>query len=139
MSWHLTARLAWHDDGWNGHICSAPQKNTYCVGAHSYPGEMISERRDLEWEKSCAGKSCSGLDTVPPCIYSMNAFGTQALKSFAEPPAFFNKEAKRLDWALPPATVCVWPYEEMYRDEVKQGAHYDSRARKNTQMSFCEA
>lgn len=136
MGWHLTARLAWHDDGWNGHVCSAPQKNTYCVGAHSYPGDMIAERRDLTWEQSCAGKSCAGLDKAPPCIYSINAFGKEALTSFADPPVFFNKETKRRDWALPPATVCVWPYEEMYRDEVRDGNRYDARARKKLADEF---
>ena len=52
MTFHVTARLAWHSDGWNGHICKDPQKNTYCVGSHSYPGDMIAERRDLAWEIS---------------------------------------------------------------------------------------
>ena len=130
MSWHLTARLAWHDKGWNGHICDEPQKNTYCVGSHSYPGEMIAERRDLSWEKSCAGKACSTQDQMPPCIYSINAFGTDELTSFSEPPGFFNKETKRKEWSLPPSTVCVWPYEEMYRQEVRNGDRYDAPARK---------
>jgi exodeoxyribonuclease V alpha subunit len=136
MGWHLTARLAWHEDGWNGHVCSAPHKNTYCIGAHSYPGGMIAERRDLAWEQSCAGKSCAGLDKAPPCIYSINAFGAEALTSFADPPVFFNKESKRRDWVLPPATVCVWPYEEMYRDEVRDGNRYDARARKKYADEF---
>src|SRR4029077_14951200 len=32
---HLTVRMAWHDNGWNGHICNAPADNTYCIGEHS--------------------------------------------------------------------------------------------------------
>lgn len=136
MGLHLTARLAWHNDGWNGHVCSAPQKNTYCVGAHSYPGDMIAERRDLVWEQSCAGKACSGLDKMPPCVYSINAFGAEALTAFADPPAFFNTESKRRDWSLPPATVCVWPYEEMYRDGVRDGNRYDNRVRKQFADEF---
>jgi hypothetical protein len=35
MTQHLTARLAWHDDGWNGHVCRNPAANTYCVGHYS--------------------------------------------------------------------------------------------------------
>ena len=130
MGWHLTARLAWHGDGWNGHVCTEPQKNTYCIGAHSYPGDMIAEKRDLAWEQSCAGKACAGLGKTPPCIYSINAFGRDPLTAFADPPTFFNKQSKKREWALPPATVCVWPYEEMYRDEVRNGSRYDARARK---------
>lgn len=130
MGWHLTARLAWHNNGWNGHVCDEPHKNTYCVGSHSYPGDMIATRRDLVWEKLCAGKACESLDRAPPCVYSINAFGTDELTAFSDPPEFFNKDAQRKEWPLPPATVCVWPYEEMYRDEVRKGERYDAQSRK---------
>ena len=42
MTVHITARLAWHDDGWNGAVCRRPELNTYCIGAKSYPGDTIS-------------------------------------------------------------------------------------------------
>jgi len=130
MAMHLTARLAWHNDGWNGHICKEPQQNTFCVGSHSYPGDMIAEQRDLALEKDCAGKSCATIDQPPPCIYSLNAFGSETFKAYANPPTFFNKEAKRREWELPPATVCVWPYGEMYCEEVrKQQGGYDNDLR----------
>lgn len=129
MTMHVTARLAWHNDGWNGHICQEPQKNTFCVGTHSYPGDMIAEQRDLDWEKGCAGKSCGMVDQIPPCIYSINAFGSEALTAYANPPSFFDKGTKRREWELPPATVCVWPYEEMYREEVRGQHGYDNDLR----------
>lgn len=136
MGFHLTARLAWHDSGWNGHVCSNPQNNTYCIGAHSYPGDMIAQYRDLTTEQSCAGQSWASLGKMTPCSYSVNAFGKDALTAFAEPPKFFNKDTKRKEWILPPATVCVWPYEEMYRDEVRKGSRYDAQARKSFADSF---
>ena len=49
MAVHLSARLAWHMDGWNGHVCRDPAANTFCVGQHSYPGDQIQVGRDLEW------------------------------------------------------------------------------------------
>lgn len=54
MTTHITLRLAWHNDGWNGRICEEPAENSYCVGCSSYPGEVIRERRDLDWEKKKA-------------------------------------------------------------------------------------
>jgi hypothetical protein len=129
MTVHLTARLAWHRDGWNGHVCSQPERNTYCIGGHSYPGDLIARKRDLAWEKEHAGRSCAGLDRVPPCIYSLNAFGDQQLTAFADPPDFFNNETQTAHWPLPPATVCVWPYEQMYRDEVRKDRGYDNDLR----------
>jgi exodeoxyribonuclease V alpha subunit len=31
MTQHISARLAWHDSGWNGRVCRNPKGNTYCV------------------------------------------------------------------------------------------------------------
>lgn len=121
MPVHLSARLSWHMDGWNGHICRNPESNRYCIGSHSYPGDKIRVNRNLPWEKSesVAGKPCSKIDGAPPCIYSINAFGADPLTAFDAPPDFF-RSGQRTTWHLPAATVCVWPYEAMYGDEAKQ-------------------
>ena len=136
MTAHLSARIAWHMDGWNGHICQNPVRNTYCVGPYSYPGEMVKERRDIEWECEKAGRPCSEIDTSPPCIYGVNAFGKDELEAFADPPEFFHDETQTRRWPLPPATVCLWPYEEMYRDEVIQGRGYDNDERRKRANDF---
>lgn len=131
MTIHLSARVAWHMDGWNGHVCKNPKANTYCVGQFSYPGQMINERRDLDWEEAHQGSGCSGLDHVPPCVYSLNAFGREPIKGFADPPDFFKDGTLQRQWTIPPATVCIWPYEEMYYTEgvtkPNGGFDYDKR------------
>lgn len=134
MTKHISVRLAWHNDGWNGHICKNPKENIYCVGQYSYPGEMIAEKRDLNWEmqENVAGYSCAKLDKIPPCIYSINAFGKEKLKAYADPPDWFKDDSERKHWDLPPSTICIWPYEEMYGDDVKnvhgsQTYNYDKR------------
>lgn len=116
---HLSARVAWHMNGWNGHICKNPKENTYCVGQHSYPGDYISGARDLEWEMQHAGKHCLDLDKIPPCSYSINAFGKEQTKAYSDPPVWFKDGSLTRYWDMPPATVCIWPYEEMYTDDVK--------------------
>ena len=63
MATHMSIRLAWHNDGWNGHICKKPCENTYCIGPHSYPGGLISEERDLEYEETHAGAQHHQLKT----------------------------------------------------------------------------
>ena len=50
MTVHLSARLAWHMEGWNGHVCRDPASNTFCVGHYSYPGDQIRVSRNLDWE-----------------------------------------------------------------------------------------
>src|SRR5688572_7151418 len=90
MATHLSARLAWHMDGWNGRICQKPAANHYCIGPHSYPGEKIKENRDLAWETKVAGQPCSKIDGIPPCVFSINAFGPDALTAADDPPEFFG-------------------------------------------------
>ena len=122
MATHISVRLAWHDSGWNGYICKNPKANVYCVGPYSYPADLIARERDLSFEEKFKGKSCSLFkkeNEIPPCCYSINAFGKEEIYAKSNPPEFFNKEAKTKIWKMPPASVSTWPYEEMYREEVQ--------------------
>src|SRR3546814_6058298 len=78
--------------------------------------DVIHRERNLERETACAGQAVCKLkgDDVPPCIYSINAFGPEAIRGYSNPPDFFNGGADREQWDIPPSTVCVWPYEAMY-------------------------
>ena len=139
MPTHVTARLAWHNDGWNGAVCKAPEENTYCVGWKSYPGDVIARERDLAVEKckaGCAGEDLGGY--VPPCSYSYNAFGTESAQAASEPPGFFYGGAARREWTLPPASVCIWPYEAVYADEVKVSGYLDNDRRRELTLEFFE-
>ena len=129
---HLTARLAWHDSGWNGAICQKPECNTYCVGSQSYPGDVIARQRDIRREMANAGRPVTSLPgaDLPPCVYSVNAFGGDPIKGFSNPPEWWRGGAARTEWDIPPATTCVWPYEEVYSDAVKDSqGRYDNDAR----------
>ena len=42
---HLTVRMAWHDNNWDGKVCCNPEGNTYCTGAHSLLSGRIEKRR----------------------------------------------------------------------------------------------
>lgn len=119
---HLSLRLAWHANGWNGKVCNNPKKNTYCIGNQSFPGSLIAENRDIEWEsqEDVAGQPCSNFDCVMPCSNSINAFGLETIKNHSVPPAFFNKDAEIYKFDMPPATACVWPYEEMYNNNQEK-------------------
>jgi ATP-dependent exoDNAse (exonuclease V) alpha subunit len=60
---HLSVRLAWHDRGWDGHICNAPRLNTSCV-VHDY----IRVAREDDKEAAVAGKHIAQLKGWrPPC------------------------------------------------------------------------
>jgi len=145
MANHISIRLAWHNDGWNGHVCKNPKENIYCCGRYSYPGDIIARDKDLEWESKpeVCGKSCSKLDKIPPCSCSINAFGQETARTFQKPPVWFNdsSEGKYID--LPPATVCTWAYDAMYGDDVERknekGQKYDNNKRfENVKEYFSE-
>ena len=130
---HVTLRLAWHAHGWNGVACTRPHENTYCVGPHSYPGEMIAERRNIVEQENGCSQCSSAFKGTPACIYSINAFGKTPLSAWSPPPAFFNDQTETRYWELPPATVCAWPYEEMYTEEVQREDEtydYDKRLKR---------
>ena len=74
---------------------------------------------------------------LPPCGYSVNAFGPDPIKSYSNPPDFFRDGAKRTVWNVPSATVCVWPYECMYSDDVYDDAgRFDNNKRSDNAEKF---
>ena len=38
---HISIRVPWHDNKWNGTICQCPKNNPFCMMLHN-----ISERKD---------------------------------------------------------------------------------------------
>ena len=51
-------------------------------------------------------------------------------------PTFFYGGAERREWTLPPATVCIWPYEAMYAEEVKTSGYLDNDRRRELALKF---
>ena len=120
MTKHMSLRLAWHNDGWNGHICNKPCENIYCIGQRSYPGNSIAGTRDIKYETEHAGESCSSLMRPAACGLSINAFGKERFNVKVDIPDFWQKEsAESADIVIPPYTACTWCYEPMYSDKVK--------------------
>ncbi|MBR1402755.1 MAG: ATP-dependent RecD-like DNA helicase [Treponema sp.] len=116
---HFSLRLAWHENGWNGHICKHPCENTYCIGQHSYPGTAISENRDLDIETKASGEPISKHPCEIPCGLSSNAFGNEEIKVFAKKPSWWKEaDAKDAVITIPPYTACTWSYDAMYNDDV---------------------
>ena len=119
MAIHMSIRLAWHNEGWNGHFCKKPCENSYCVGQHSYPGDLIASSRDLEFETKHAGESCASVPCGAACGLSVNAFGSESIQVRVDPPSFWKAgDADGITLTLPPYTVCTWCYEQMYNDDV---------------------
>jgi hypothetical protein len=120
-------------------VCKAPERNTYCVGWKSFPGDVIAHERDLDAEQRHAGCLANTLKGyIPPCSYSCNAFGLENAPAASNPPDFFFGGATRREWMLPPATVCAWDYESMYAEEVKASGFLDNDRRRALVLEFFE-
>lgn len=63
---HLSLRVAWHDSGWNGTVCSDPIANASCILLKN-----VGPRRDDAIETDLAGHSL--MDGTPTrCRASMS-------------------------------------------------------------------
>ena len=62
---HLTIRVPWHDNGWQGTFCNNPCGNTSCTIL-----PRIATGRDDARETELAGGSLEELDReqLPPCV-----------------------------------------------------------------------
>jgi len=68
---HLNLRVAWHDNRWNGHVCRAPSKNTYCIDL-----DRIRTERNADAEDAIHGKPFWELKEgeFPPCQADSGGF-----------------------------------------------------------------
>ena len=70
MAQHLSTRVPWHDNGWNGFICRHPEHNQACRVLKN-----IAKDKDDIAEKACAGcKAAPGEKFIPPCITESGMF-----------------------------------------------------------------
>jgi len=114
MTTHLSARLAWHDRGWDGRICDAPHLNAHCI-VHQH----IRDSRDDEKERRFAGASLSDLDGwLPPCSRDPAAYAERGFVIVHRDPLEFRR-LPSVSENLPPYSSCPAPYRWM-REEFFQ-------------------
>ena len=61
---HLTLRVAWHDNAWNGTVCANPRENAFCLSL-----DRIRLERDDYRETELARRLFADLaaSDMPPC------------------------------------------------------------------------
>lgn len=71
---HLTIRVAWHDNRWNGTVCRAPSANAFCLALE----RIRNAPRDDAKENQLANTPWGQLrfDDLPPCAAESGAFMT---------------------------------------------------------------
>jgi ATP-dependent exoDNAse (exonuclease V) alpha subunit len=70
---HISIRVPWHDNGWNGTVCKAPKLNGACLVL-----KRIADERDDESEEKVAGRRIDQLDQekrqFPACVAERGFF-----------------------------------------------------------------
>ena len=121
---HLTQRVAWHDDKWNGTVCANPTENSFCISLD----RIRAERKD-DVEKALAGTPWNELDPgeLPPCKAEAGIFmnDTGWIRRFVHPYKDSEKTAKTHGHLkptllkVPPYTTFAVPFSWMLRENQK--------------------
>lgn len=121
MTSHLTIRMAWHDNNWNGKICTGPEANVYCVGNHSLLSERLARERKIEIEKVHHDVPIDKIPGgyLPPCYYTTNAFSGFEVKVEHKHP-FQGAKANKIPDKLPPYSVFTWPFRLSFNHSKKK-------------------
>ncbi len=138
---NATFRVAWHDSGWNGHICKDPQANKYCSGFHSLLSDRIRKRKykNIDNEIKYKGRSLNDIDYLPPCFWSINLFGKEKLKVEHDNPA--APQLDKIKEELPANSIFSWPFAVSFtrsKQEAERDGAYPANL-ENVRIPFFNA
>ncbi len=140
MASHITTRMAWHDNKWNGKICQYPDRNHYCTGVNSLLSQRINKNKNAELEKKYAGKPLDSVPNyIPPCYWSSSAFSQHSVEVFhTHPfPQFKNRNVRD---TLPAFSIFSWPFRLSFNHgatKIEQQGSYKSGLR-DLVKRFCD-
>ena len=110
MTWHITARMAWHDRGWDGRVCNNPAGNSYCTGSHSLLSERLAREKKVDCE-TCGDRLDQHLpEYQPPCFWTSSAFAPVATKTLHRHPFPQYRNELKIEDELPANAIYTWPF-----------------------------
>lgn len=125
MTWHITARMAWHDRGWDGRVCDDPAGNSFCSGSHSLLSDRIAREKSVECESPCTALDKSLPDYLPPCFWSSSAFAATSTEILHRHPFSRYRDKKQIKDELPPYAIYTWPFRlSMTHASFKRNGSY---------------
>ena len=69
MAQHISIRVPWHDNGWDGSVCKYPSLNSSCLRLKN-----TSDNRDDDYEASVCQQCIAGKEDHIPCVSEGGAF-----------------------------------------------------------------
>lgn len=117
---HLSIRVAWHDNKWNGRICRKPNSNGYCTQLpRIYEEKTDDEPGDYPWWEMQSSQ-------LPPCKAEGGAFLNEKmyLRAFTHPYKEYNKanhsHLESTEFEVPPFSVFAVPFWWMLNSNQKE-------------------
>ena len=120
MTIHLSARLTWHDTGWDGRVCRHPLDNVYCV-VHDH----IRDSRNDEQEVKHAGMLLAETDYRPPCSRDPGVYSPTGYRIVHNDPLEWRSLPSVAEDLLP-YTVATSPYGHMFSEGETDTWEYDA-------------
>ena len=121
---HLTQRVAWHDEKWNGGVCKSPSENSFCIAL-----DRIRAERNDQAEDTLAGRAWNDLtqEELPPCKAEAGVFmnSKEWVRRFVHPYSNSERTAethghlKPRTLKIPPYSSFAVPFSWMLRENQK--------------------
>lgn len=120
MAQHISVRVPWHDNGWNGEVCKQPACNSSCLRLVN-----IYENRKDSLEDSICGECMAGHEADLPCIGEGSAFmsSVELVKTTIHPyKKYYSAEHmhfEETDITYLPYSFVAKPFGWMMKDRIE--------------------
>ena len=132
MAQHISVRVPWHDHGWDGSVCQAPDINNACLRLKN-----IYENRNDKDEMRLCGQCMEGHEESLPCISEGSAFmsAKKLVRKTIHPYKKSNPKTHshflETDLVYPPYSLTARPFAWMMRENIEAlaeqyGIDYDA-------------
>lgn len=119
---HLSIRVPWHDNGWDGTVCKSPKHNGACLRL-----SRIVEQRDDALEAAVAGKSIETLpENMRPCCVPERVsfmapfeFTRTARHPYSESSPETHGHFAPTPLRHPPYSAAAIPFRWMFRESME--------------------
>lgn len=129
---HITVRVPWHDNGWQGTFCKRPCSNTSCIIL-----PRIGSGRNDSFELEHAGESIEGLEQtlLPPCVDEhgtiMAPFPQSMLKHhpYAQSAKQTHEHFAPTPYTIQPFSAAAIPFRWMLKEQAEGNTKKDIPSR----------
>jgi exodeoxyribonuclease V alpha subunit len=115
---HLSARLVWHDNGWDGRICQRPDLNVSCA-MHEHVRDWRNDKANGKKERDAGGCCLADLKGwQPPCARDPGVFSGRGFRITHRDPLDF-RGLPSVSEDVPPYSFCPSPYRWMREENFR--------------------